>query len=257
MKKAVLAVSFGTRHPETLENTIGAVERYIAESFPGYPVCRAFTSRMIRDILREKERIQVDSLDEAMQRMKSDGIRQVVVQPTYVVYGTAYMKLKEEIEKYESWFQKISLGTPLLDRPEDYKACVHSMIDEWGLGKDEIIVIAGHGTVNYAQSAYTMLEYMFHTLGYTNVLVGTVRGFPDINNVLEKLALLEKKNIRIIPFMIVSGEHVQADLAEGENSWTARFEAAGFPARVMEHGLGEMKGIQRIFAEHIREAMEA
>ncbi len=257
MKKAILVVSFGTSHPDTLDQTIGAVEDYAREYFPDEKVYRAFTSRRIIELLQKRYDIYVDSLEDAMKRMEADGISRLVVQPTYVVHGAAWYGLKEELKRYESRFETLKLGAPLLNRPEDYKACVHAMIDEWGLDKDEIIVIAGHGTQQYAQSAYTMLEYMFHTLGYTNVLVGTVRGFPDINNVTAKLALLNKKKIRIIPFMIVSGEHVRTDLAEGEDSWTARFERLGFRTEVMNHGLGEMQGIRRIFAEHMKEAMES
>ncbi len=33
-KKAILTVSFGTSHLDTLETTIGAIERRIAQSFP-------------------------------------------------------------------------------------------------------------------------------------------------------------------------------------------------------------------------------
>lgn len=257
MKKAILIVSFGTRHPETLRKTIGAIEEYSSSYFPDHKVYRAFTSEMIREMLLRKEGIKVDSVSEALYHIKSEGTDCVIVQPTYVVHGAAYLKLRDEIAQYRNFFRSLRLGAPLLNSTEDYKACVHAMISEWKLKKEEIIVIAGHGTMRYAQSAYTMLEYMFHTLGYTNVIVGTVQGFPDINNVMEKLALLQKNRIRLIPFMIVSGEHVQSDLTKGEKAWAERFERMGFPTEVVNRGLGEMKGIQRIFAEHMKEAMES
>lgn len=257
MKKAILIVSFGTKHLNTLNNTIGAIERYIQEQFPNYRVYRAFTSEMIVSILKNEYATEVCTLDEAMDQMHEDGVDQVIVQPTYVVHSMAFLKLKEELKKYRGAFQKICLGEPLLNRPEDYKACVNAMIDEWKLTREEIIVIAGHGTRHYAQSAYTMLEYVFHLFGYTNVLVGTVRGFPDVNNVMEKLELLDRARVRIIPFMIVSGEHVMYDLSKGGTSWASRFSKMGFPSEVESRGLGEMQGIRRIFAEHIREALES
>ena len=47
MKQAILAVSFGTSYPDTLEQTIAATERALAASFPDWEVRRAFTSGMI------------------------------------------------------------------------------------------------------------------------------------------------------------------------------------------------------------------
>ena len=57
--------------------------------------------------------------------------------------------------------------------------------------------------------------------------------------------------------MIVSGEHVYRSLTDGEESWLVRFQNMGFSSIVVERGLGEIEGIQRIFAEHVREAMES
>ena len=47
MRKAVLVVSFGTSHLDTMEKTIGAVEKALAEAFPDRALYRAFTSSMI------------------------------------------------------------------------------------------------------------------------------------------------------------------------------------------------------------------
>ena len=52
MKQAILAVSFGTTYPDTLEKTIAATEAALAEAYPGWPVYRAFTSGMILKKLR-------------------------------------------------------------------------------------------------------------------------------------------------------------------------------------------------------------
>ena len=257
MKKAILVVSFGTRHRENLERSIGGIEAYLRKEFENYTVYRAFTSQKIIEKLWEESRIAVPTLEEAMVQMQKDGIEHVVVQPTYVVYGLEYEKLIDALEDYQELFQTLKLGEPLLSQVEDYKACVHYMIEDWKMSKDEVIVIAGHGTMGYAQSAYTMLEYAFHSMGYSNVLVGTVNGYPNITDVVQKLRYLDPKPLRIIPFMIVSGEHVYRSLTDGEESWLVRFQNMGFSSIVVERGLGEIEGIQRIFAEHVREAMES
>ena len=257
MKTAILLVSYGTRHGDKLERSVGGIQRYLQKKFRNYPIYRAFTNQRIIEQLWEESRIVVPTLGEAMIQMQSDGIEQVIVQPTYVVYGVEYEKLKDALDDYQEIFRVLKLGEPLLSMVEDYKACVHYVIEEWRVDKSEIIVIAGHGTKGYAQSAYAMLEYAFHSLGYTNGVVGTVNGYPDITDVIQKLHCLESKRIRIIPFMIVSGEHVYRKLVEGETSWVTRFRNIGFSVEVVDKGLGEIEGIQHIFAEHVKEAMES
>ena len=54
MKKAVLTVSFGTSHLDTMEKTIGAVEKALAEAFPDRTLYRAFTSGMILKKLKSE-----------------------------------------------------------------------------------------------------------------------------------------------------------------------------------------------------------
>ena len=51
-KKAILVVSFGTSHLDTLEKNITAIEKQIGESFPDYRIYRAFTSKMIKNKLQ-------------------------------------------------------------------------------------------------------------------------------------------------------------------------------------------------------------
>ena len=46
-KSDFLTVSFGTSHLDTLEKTIGAIERELAEAFPDRTLYRAFTSGMV------------------------------------------------------------------------------------------------------------------------------------------------------------------------------------------------------------------
>lgn len=257
MKKAILVVSFGTSYKENLERTIGGIENYLRGKFKNYRLYRAFTSQRIIRKLWEENKIAIPTLEEAITQMREDGMEHIVVQPTYVVHGLEYERLKSALEGYRDFFQTLKLGEPLLNQVEDYKACVHSVIEDWQMNKEEVIVLAGHGTQGHAQAAYTMLEYAFHSMGYSNVLVGTVEGYPSVSDVMQKLGMLEPRPLRIIPFMIVSGEHVHHDLSGDERSWMARFQSMGFPSRVVERGLGEMKGIQRIFAEHVREAMES
>lgn len=74
MRTAVLAVSFGTTHLDALRADIVPVEEALADAFPGCPVYRAFTSGVVRRRLRERQNMHVDSVEEALARIRSDGM---------------------------------------------------------------------------------------------------------------------------------------------------------------------------------------
>ena len=72
-KQAILAVSFGTTYPATLEKTIAATEDALAAAYPGWPVFRAFTSGMIIKKLQSRDGVQIDNVAQAMARLEAAG----------------------------------------------------------------------------------------------------------------------------------------------------------------------------------------
>lgn len=254
-RKAILAVSFGTSHLDTLEKTIGAIERRMAQSFPDYHIYRAFTSQMIIDKLKKTQGLIIDNVNEALDRMHEEGIEKVIVQPTHVINGIENDKMVEALTDKMDQFRKIKIGKPLLTSVDDYKKSIHAVMAEADLQEDEMLVLMGHGTDHHANSAYPTLEYTFHALGYRQVLVGTVESFPELKNVLAKLRISGRKKVLLMPFMIVAGDHVKNDMAGREDSWASEMESEGYEVRVQMKGLGEMEGIQNLFLEHIEEVL--
>ncbi|MCU6746531.1 sirohydrochlorin cobaltochelatase [Faecalicatena acetigenes] len=254
-KKAILVVSFGTSYLDTLDKTIGAIERKIAAMYPDYRVYRAFTSQMIVKKLKRTRQIEVDTVKEALNRMAADGIEQVIVQPTHVINGIENDRMMDDLMEQMDAFQKIRVGKPLLNSVDDYKKAIHAVMSEVELQEDEMLVLMGHGTEHHANAAYPTLEYTFHTLGYQQVLVGTVESFPELKNVLAKLKISGKKKVLLMPFMIVAGDHAQNDMAGEEDSWMSELTEEGYEVRAQIRGLGEMEGIQNLFLEHIEEVM--
>ena len=255
MGKAILAVSFGTSHMDTLDKTIGAIERSIEEHFPEYRLYRAFTSGMILKKLRKTKGLEFYNVKEAMERMAADGMDTVIVQPTHIINGIENDRMLEDLMVYADQFQKIRVGKPLLSSVDDYKKAIHAVMEEVELAEDETLVLMGHGTDHHANSAYPTLEYTFHLLGYRQVLVGTVEGFPDFNNVLTKLEITGTKKVVLMPFMVVAGDHAKHDMAGDEDSWKSELEEAGYEVRTILKGLGELKGIRNLFVEHIEEVI--
>ena len=100
MKKAILAVSFGTSYPDTLHKTIAATEQALAEAFPGWEVRRAFTSGMIIRKLKERDGVEIENVSQAMHRLEQEGYTHVAVQSTHVMHGEEYEKMLSQLEPY-------------------------------------------------------------------------------------------------------------------------------------------------------------
>lgn len=249
-KKAILLVSFGSSHPDAMEKTILVLQKQIADTYPEYRVYLALTSKKILKKLESKG-LFYDCLETAMERMQIDGMESVVIQPTHIIYGTEYERLVQEIETYRDGFTSLKIGSPLLSTPEDYKKVIHAIIEEVHLEEDECLLLMGHGTEHYAHTSYPALEYMFHTLGYEHVYVGTMEGFPGLPEILHKFKAKQVKRVVLFPFLFVPGKHVKDDMVGAENSWKCQLLEAGYEVRAVMMGLGEIKGVRRLLIEHM------
>ena len=255
MKKAILVVSFGTSYKETREKTIGAIEERIQKEFPRYKVYRAFTSKIILRKL-EKEGLKIMNVEEALNQIKQDGIEELIVQPTHMINGIENDMMLALIEKRKGDFISVAVGNPLLHDPKDYKVLADAIGKENPVEKDEMLILMGHGSSHYSNSAYPALEYVFKDLGYHNTLIGTVEGYPAFEDVKRKMEWEKKQKAVLLPLMIVAGDHAANDMAGEEDSWKTQLEEAGYQVKCRLQGLGEMEEIQQIFVGHIKEALE-
>lgn len=257
MKKAILAVSFGTSYPDTLRKTIAATEQALAEAFPDWEVRRAFTSGMIIRKLKERDGVEIENVHQAMHRLEEEGYTHVAVQSTHVMHGEEYEKMLSQLEPYRMRM-KISVGMPLLHSEEDYLSVAKALLN-WlpSLDADEALVLMGHGTTHFANSAYAQMEHMLQA-HCDRVYLATVEGYPTLDSVERQLAKRpEICRLMLAPFMLVAGDHARNDMSGDEDSWAEQLKQAGYTVRCILQGLGECSAIRELFVEHCRLAMEA
>lgn len=254
-KKAILVVSFGTSHMDTLEKTIQVMETEIEQRYPEYRVYRAFTSQRIIDKLKRTETLFVRNVKEALAKMLEDGIKTVIVQPTHIINGFENDQMLEDIRAFSGRFEAIRVGAPMLTRTEDYKKAIHALIEDVRLEENEILILMGHGTEHHANAAYPALEYILQTLGYVHIHVATVEGYPELKDVMNKIEEKHIKKVALLPFMFVAGDHAKNDMAGEEDSWKQELTAAGYQVRPILKGLGELPSIRSIFLEHLEEVL--
>lgn len=265
VKKAILVVSFGTSYLETLQLTIASIENKIKDNFPEYEVRRAFTSRFVIKKLASRDGIQIDTEQQALEKLHAEGYREVYIQPLHVVAGEEYDKVKRLVVHYAhaGLFDRIKLGRPLLyymgqeDQPDDYLAAVQAVTAELPkLGNEDAVVFMGHGGLHPANAAYAALQLKFEQAGFNRTFVYTVEGFPALEHVIEKLNGNQVKKVLLIPFMLVAGDHVQNDMAGPEDdSAKSQLQKAGLHVEVYLRGLGENSLIQELYVQHLQDAI--
>ena len=255
-KKAVLVVSFGTSHLDSCEKTIGAIEQEIAAAFPDREVRRAFTSGMILKKLKNRDGVEIDGVAEALGRLLDGGFTDVLVQPTHVMNGNEYEDMMREAAGFEGKFNQLRYGAPLLTSSEDYFQLIEAIREEvFPLLEDELLVYMGHGSDHEANAVYSALNFMLSQKGIHNVVVGTVEAYPDLPAVLAIAKQSGKKRIRLMPLMVVAGDHAKNDMAGGEeDSWDTAFRNAGFEVEAQPKGLGEYAAVRKLYVEHARAA---
>ena len=210
-------------------------------------VFRAFTSGMIIKKLRERDGIEIDTVDEALKKLYKSGYTDIFCVPTHIMCGIEYDKACRMIEKFNDKM-KIRISRPLVTETSDYYNIVdifkHRLTD-----KNRLYVFMGHGSDHFANAAYPALDYHFKNADMNNVFVGTVEGFPDLETVISHAMKTDIKNVTLLPFMLVCGDHAKNDMAV---EWKEEFENNGFNVECDLTGLGEIKEIQDMYAEHLR-----
>lgn len=247
MKKAILVISFGTSYRDTLEKTIGAVEKRIGEAFKT-GVFRAFTSGVIIKKLRERDGIKIDTVSEALEKLCADGYTDVFCVPTHIMNGEEYDKAIAETGKFSDRMN-IRVSRPLISLTEDYFK-IADIFSKRLTDKNRLYVFMGHGSGHFANALYSALDYHFKNIGMDNVFVGTVEGFPDLDTVIRRTKEKATRSVTLLPLMLVCGDHARNDMAV---EWKAEFEKNGFETQCDLTGLGEIKEIREMYVEHLHD----
>ena len=259
-KPVVLVVSFGTSYADTREKTIGAIEKAIAATYTDYEIRRAFTSQTIINILARRDNIEVDNVDKAMNRLVTDKVKELIVQPTLVMNGIEYDQMIAAIKPYEKNFTRIRYGRPLLSSDTDFEDAASALIEnaKQYSADDTAVVFMGHGTEHDANEVYTHLDKLLKARGFGRYFVGTVEAEPSLDDIIPELSLIGVKKVILLPFMIVAGDHANNDMAgDDEDSWKSILEREGYTVTPVLKGLGEYPEIQRLYIRHVGEATKS
>ena len=159
--RLLLAVSFGTSFADTREKTIGAIEKCIEKRHPDCIVRRCFTSRFIRKKLLERDGLIVAGPEDAIREAKEKGIRELFVQPLYLMHGTEHRRLMELLREAEPFFDRISVGKPLLCDDSDFLVIADAILHHLPVQtEDTAAVLMGHGNEKNKKTGNNTILYL-------------------------------------------------------------------------------------------------
>ncbi len=258
VKPVVLVVSFGTSYNDSRDKTIGAVEQAITDAYPDYEIRRAFTSQIIIDKLKERDNLEIDNVEEALDRLVADGVKKLVVQPTHVMSGYEYDDVAAAVEEYKDQFDSVSMGAPLLTSDEDYTDLTNALVEATASYDDgqTAIVFMGHGTEHEANATYAKLQDSFAAKGAEHYYIGTVEATPSLDDIVAAVKEGGYKKVVLEPLMLVAGDHANNDMAgDEEDSWKSVLTKEGFEVECLLRGMGELPAIQEMYVSHVADAI--
>jgi sirohydrochlorin cobaltochelatase len=258
LKKGILVTSFGTTYAETRKLCIESIENRIKEEYKEDLVLRAFTSGVVISRLKKRDNYFVDNPKEALERMKNEGIKDIYIQPLLLIKGHEYDKIFKYVDEFleDNKNINIKIGKPLLTSETDYEKSVEALeIKEDKEG--QAMIFMGHGSDHNADISYEELEQSFRKKGYENVFIGTVEGEKNLEEIIIKLKEKDIKKVKLMPFMLVAGDHATNDMASDEDdSWKTILRQNHIEVDVEIKGLGQVKAIQDIFIDHLKDILE-
>lgn len=256
MKLGVLVVSFGTTHLDTLDKTIRPTEQALSAAFSDATIYRAFTSGMVRKRLERELDIHVDSVAQAMDRMRADGVDRAVIQTTLLIPGEEFDLLRREVLANAGEMETV-LGLPLLWDDSDLIAIMDIVAGAYPLGEGETLVMMGHGTRHAANELYTRLDQRMEQRGGQMILT-TVEGTPSFEDAIAKLKARPSRRVQVAPLLLVAGDHAKNDMAgDGADSLRRRLESEGFQVSCHICGLGELSAVRDRIVRRAKAAYEA
>lgn len=264
-KDAILVMSFGTTYPETRAKTIEATVKQIQAAHPDTKVVLAFTSHIIIDRIKAKEGITIPTPEEALAQLKAEGYTRVALTSLDIIPGMEYNYKTAVYDIYKNQFKKMTIGTPLMywmgqenqrDDVEDTMKALGSQMPK--LGKDDAVLIMAHGTPDPANAYYAVMQDRLDALYGGKVMIYTVEGKQNLEDIIPKLKAQKIKNVTIMPLMMVAGDHANNDMAGDEpDSHKSILQAEGFNVTTYIHGLGENANIRQLFVDRANESWNA
>ncbi|WP_293588963.1 sirohydrochlorin cobaltochelatase [Prevotella sp.] len=251
-KTGILLVHYGTSNDKSRAQTIDKLNSRVAEAFPDCAVVEAYSAPSVIKTLA-KRGIKKLYISQALDSLKALGCNKLVVQSTMLLDGVMTEMLRTEVGKVKNDFRAVSVVRPLLYSVDDCRTMIEMLTksllaDKSVATKKSQVVLVGHGSDSPANAMYSQIDYLLKAEGKSSWHVGTIEGFPKIENVEQQLKNSKNKNVILVPLLYIAGNHQKEDI---DGVWKTQLQTKGYHVDVFGKGIGEMTEIQNMIIDKI------
>ena len=236
--KATLFVSFGTTHQDAYQAAISPLVQAIAEKTNGV-VYEAITSRFVKRKLLERG-VMIDSLEEALEKMKRDGVTQALVVSNFVMPAFEYERMIRLVEAYDF---EARFTPALLSRFEDQVKLVKIM-EELHAEAGKALYLLGHGSEHPSGAILSQLQLIADDLGL-NHIYHRIAGFPGEAAAMKRLQ--PDMPVVLVPLLYVAGDHGRNDTLKLAETLRQK----GHLVKRVVVGLGEQPAIRELTLQYV------
>lgn len=246
-KTGILLVHYGTSNDKSRAQTIDKLNSRVSETFPDCVVVEAYSAPSVIKTLA-KRGIKKLYISQALDSLKALGCNKLVVQSTMLLDGVMTEMLRTEVGKVKNDFRAVSVVRPLLYSVDDCRTMIEMLTksllaDKSVATKKSQVVLVGHGSDSPANAMYSQIDYLLKAEGKSSWHVGTIEGFPKIENVEQQLKNSKNKNVILVPLLYIAGNHQKEDI---DGVWKTQLQTKGYHVDVFGKGIGEMTEIQNM-----------
>lgn len=257
-KTGILLVHYGTSNDKSRAQTIDKLNSRVAETFPDCAVVEAYSAPSVIKTLA-KRGIKKLCISQALDSLKALGCNKLVVQSTMLLDGVMTEMLRTEVGKVKNDFRAVSVVRPLLYSVDDCRTMIEMLTksllaDKSVATKKSQVVLVGHGSDSPANAMYSQIDYLLKAEGKSSWHVGTIEGFPKIENVEQQLKNSKNKNVILVPLLYIAGNHQKEDI---DGVWKTQLQTKGYHVDVFGKGIGEMTEIQNMIIGKIDAQIKA
>ena len=255
---AILLAAYGALRPRSVK-TITDIRDRVVGKYPDSACLVAYTSTALMEKMAGHGQHPL-SVSQGLEDLISTGNTTIVIQSLHMIPGEEYHEVlatAQEFRKSHPQKPVIEIGPPLLAGEEALKLVAErilSVIPETS-GKNEAVVLMGHGTKHPGNEFYVALnKYLGRLAGH--VYLGTLEADPGIDHIQDRLAENKVTKVFLMPFLFGAGVHATRDLSgDKSGSWKTTLSEMGIECETVMKGVGEYGKFIEIWLDNLDKAM--
>jgi len=138
MTVPIVIAAFGTT--SRAMQTYDHIDAVFKKRFAGHEIHWAYTSRMVKDLLKQKQNITRRHPHQELEALARQGHPWAMVQSLHLTSAHEFYRLAAEVEQVGI---RTSMGLPLLSAIEDYEAVVRALAPLVEKNEDDALVLVG------------------------------------------------------------------------------------------------------------------